>query len=569
MFGSGILDTIIGLIFVFLLVSLLVTIMNEMIAAAFQSRAKWLRFGIERLLGSDWMEQLYAHPLVEGSAQNGATTPDWRDGPSYIPSRSFANILMSIIHDSSGGIADCQRALRAALESASASAASVEALKAQLAAAADKLRQQGRLQASVAGDLTRRLGSVAGADPHDWLGELTARIASLRKEGGAALDGLLPALDKIVEAGIAGGADIATLRQRFADTVATLLQGPATAELKDELTAMGKRLRGPYSVADAYADLHWFIDGLSARYVRQMLEALPDQHERMRTLLLTLFDDANNDIEKFKENIEVWFNNGMDRVNGWYKRRSQWVSLGLAATLAVALNVDAIAIFRHLQSDPQARQALVAQAEMFVKSYPGGWQGGAERPAAAGGTLSVHKPGPSRTIALTTDNPRVTVQPASLKLDANASQVPFTLVLPVSHDAGTVTVKSVDGSTDEVALSYPAGLPEQLVKVQHALRGLTIPIGWATAGTPSSASNGAEPGAAYAVEHAFGWLLTALAATLGAPFWFDMLNRVVSIRASGKPPEEEPKPPKSVSVPVEPGQSQQEAERMRHNDLRR
>jgi hypothetical protein len=524
MFGSGILDTVIGLIFVFLLVSLLVTIMNEMIAAAFQSRAKWLRFGIERLLGSDWMEQLYAHPLVEGSAQNGASAPGWRDGPSYIPSRSFANILMRIIQESAGGIAGCQRDLRAVLASASApgSTTTVEGLKADLALAADMLGRQGGLQASVAGDLTRRLGSVAGADPHGWPGELQARIASLRKEGGAAPDGLL-----------------------------------------DELTAMGTRLRGPGSVADACADLHWFIDGLSARYVRQMLEALPDQHERMRTLLLTLFDDANNDVEKFKENIEVWFNNGMDRVNGWYKRRSQWVTLVLAATLAVAMNVDAIAIFRHLQSDPQARQALVAQAEMFVKAYPGPWQGGAGHPSAPGGALRVHQPGPSRSIALTTDNPQVTVQPASMKLDANATEVPFTVMLPVSHEAGTVTVRSLDGSTDEVALSYPAGLPEQMVKVQRSLRDLTIPIGWTSQGTA------VEPNRDNVVEHAFGWLLTALAATLGAPFWFDMLNRVVSIRASGKPPEEQPKPPKSVSVPVEPGQSQQEADRMRHNDLRR
>lgn len=31
-----------------------------------------------------------------------------------------------------------------------------------------------------------------------------------------------------------------------------------------------------------------------------------------------------------------------------------------------------------------------------------------------------------------------------------------------------------------------------------------------------------------------GWLITAAAATLGAPFWFDMLSRLVSLRSSGK-----------------------------------
>ncbi len=36
--------------------------------------------------------------------------------------------------------------------------------------------------------------------------------------------------------------------------------------------------------------------------------------------------------------------------------------------------------------------------------------------------------------------------------------------------------------------------------------------------------------------HLLGWLLTALAVSLGAPFWFDILNRLVNLRASGNPP---------------------------------
>jgi hypothetical protein len=34
-----------------------------------------------------------------------------------------------------------------------------------------------------------------------------------------------------------------------------------------------------------------------------------------------------------------------------------------------------------------------------------------------------------------------------------------------------------------------------------------------------------------------GWLLTALAASLGAPFWFDTLNKVMVIRSTVKPHE--------------------------------
>ena len=52
---------------------------------------------------------------------------------------------------------------------------------------------------------------------------------------------------------------------------------------------------------------------------------------------------------------------------------------------------------------------------------------------------------------------------------------------------------------------------------------------------------------------ALGWLITAFAVSMGAPFWFDLLNKFVNIRASGKAPEEEPKAPKEVPAPKEAG----------------
>jgi hypothetical protein len=35
-----------------------------------------------------------------------------------------------------------------------------------------------------------------------------------------------------------------------------------------------------------------------------------------------------------------------------------------------------------------------------------------------------------------------------------------------------------------------------------------------------------------------GWLVTVVAVSLGAPFWFDVLNKIVNVRWAGKPPEE-------------------------------
>ena len=498
MFGSGTLDTVIGLVFIFALVSMLVTIVNEMIAASLMSRAKWLRFGIERLVGSQWMEKVYAHPLIEGTARKKKTWVRER-GPSYIPSRSFANVLMSVIQEDSNAIAECQKALRDALDSAANAGATVASLKLQLSGTADQMQASSGIQAAVAGGLLRHLDAIGDSNARPWLGEVEARVKELEKVGRPELEELLQALQQLVADGVATHAGIEELRQRFDHAVNTLLTGSATMVLREELTAMGKRLQGRYTVADAYADIHWFIDGMSARYVRQMLEALPAGD--LQKILLTLFDDAKGNADKLKENIEVWFNNSMDRVNGWYKRRSQLVIAILGVGVAIALNIDTILILRHLQTYPAVRQAVSHQAIQFAQKTP--------RPAEGA---------------------------------------------PAAAD--------------------PAGLVEQFDALQTKLTELSVPIGWVSKANAVQDQNGQVLPTNLTTffdclkQHTLGWLLTALAATLGAPFWFDMLNRVISIRAAGKPPEEEPRPPKAVSVPVEPGQSQQEADRLRQGGPR-
>jgi len=42
------------------------------------------------------------------------------------------------------------------------------------------------------------------------------------------------------------------------------------------------------------------------------------------------------------------------------------------------------------------------------------------------------------------------------------------------------------------------------------------------------------------VTHVPGWFLTALAISLGAPFWFDVLDKFMVIRGTVKPQEKSP-----------------------------
>lgn len=492
MFGSGILDTVIGLVFVFLLVSMMVTIINEMLAAFLKSRAKWLRVGIGRLLDLEWMEQFYAHPLIEGTTRKEKA---WfiERGPSYIPSRSFANVLMSIIQDKSKAITQCQEVFQKALEGVPNASRTLPQLRLALSTGATQMQTAGGISGVIAADLGQQLDASFTLRTRLWLEDLEAIIAPL--PANSQFSDVLQRLMSLARAGRSADAIMANLSSSLDTAITKMPDGETGKTLKEQLRALSARLTNLYNVADACADIHLSIEAMPVEYVRQIIEMLPA--DGVRKSLLTLFDDAKNDVEKFKQNIEVWFNNGMDRVNGWYKRRSQLVIFFVAALVTVAMNVDAINIFRHLQTYPALSEAMVGQATQYARS----------------------------SAAVSKDAPQ-------------------------------------EGQAD---------LVKQFNATQTQLTGLAIPIGWVRPASEAQKADGLERPLfndlvgilSSATDHALGWLLTALAATLGAPFWFDMLNRIISIRAAGKPPEEDPKPPKSVSVAVEPGQTQQEADRLK------
>ena len=66
------------------------------------------------------------------------------------------------------------------------------------------------------------------------------------------------------------------------------------------------------------------------------------QDPQLKAAIDALSATSSKDIDKFKNNIAVWFDNSMDRVSGWYKRRTQWVSFVVALVIAVIFNVNVL-----------------------------------------------------------------------------------------------------------------------------------------------------------------------------------------------------------------------------------
>jgi len=91
-------------------------------------------------------------------------------------------------------------------------------------------------------------------------------------------------------------------------------------------------------------------------------------NRELRTALLTLIDEAQGDVEKARRNIEEWYDGMMDRVSGWYKRRTTVLMLLLGFVVAAVVNADTINIANTLARDGALRSSLVAAAEQRIRS---------------------------------------------------------------------------------------------------------------------------------------------------------------------------------------------------------
>lgn len=97
--------------------------------------------------------------------------------------------------------------------------------------------------------------------------------------------------------------------------------------------------------------------------------------------------------------------------------------------------------------------------------------------------------------------------------------------------------------------------PDRLKVLQERLNTIGMPIGWHGGGQLpqlQQGNGGQHSGPLALVMLVLGWLVTAFAVMLGAPFWFDLLGRFVTLRSSLKPSS----PPPGTPPPDEPPRAQ-------------
>jgi hypothetical protein len=102
------------------------------------------------------------------------------------------------------------------------------------------------------------------------------------------------------------------------------------------------------------AEVQTAIDKIESPQVKQSLTALLQR--------------AGGDVEKFQRTAEEWFDDAMERVSGWYRRKVQIALTVIAALLALFLNADSIRLAQNLWTDQGVRKTVVASAGAEVRA---------------------------------------------------------------------------------------------------------------------------------------------------------------------------------------------------------
>ena len=189
---------------------------------------------------------------------------------------------------------------------------------------------------------------------------------------------------------------------------------------------------------------------------------------------------ANNEIRQLQTEIETWFNNGMTRASGVYRRNVKGVGLLIGLAIAFAINADTLYIFQRLSTDPAIRSSIIQAAEQVEVR----------------GIRSAEE----------------------LSADLGIDELSDDLVDQVAESM-ELDLRSVGEAVEETLADYP------------------LPIGRSRA--VISAQKAAEENWPIPLipQRLVGWSITALALSMGASFWFDLLRKVMAVRSSGDKPE--------------------------------
>jgi hypothetical protein len=234
------------------------------------------------------------------------------------------------------------------------------------------------------------------------------------------------------------------------------------------------------------------------------LQAFVNSKGNLYEVLKNLADTSGN-IEELQKKIEDWFNNYMQRVTGWYQSHTVASVRIIAVVIALIFNINVINLARIIYNDGRLRSSLVAMSETVVDNA---------QPITQLYTKTFEKENAAREAAF---KARID----SAKADEKKA---------IEHERDSVM--------DALAKKYTDENIAAIKSLTSNLDSAGLPLGWKK--TMLYAQINGKPGSSMVINFLMmlaGLLIGAGCISMGAPFWFDMLNKLVNVRRSGVKPD--------------------------------
>jgi hypothetical protein len=256
-----------------------------------------------------------------------------------------------------------------------------------------------------------------------------------------------------------------------------------------------------------YDDRKTYENYQTYQEIKQVLSKIPqpvkDSLETLARRAHTRAEKTENYINQFREEIALWFDRSMARSSGVYKRNAKGVAILIGLVLATMTNSDSFFIAERLSSDENLRKVITDRASQISTN--------------------------AGTIASQDDLERLKVATDSALRD---------LDLPIGWNAPNLIRQfkcrpAAVAPANSVQPSGDIASPSRVEDVR-ALRQACLEANAAT-NTPAVLQLlVAKP--LELLRRLAGWLVTGIAISMGAPFWFDLLGKIMNVRNTGSKP---------------------------------
>jgi hypothetical protein len=220
---------------------------------------------------------------------------------------------------------------------------------------------------------------------------------------------------------------------------------------------------------------------LGLNTIRSEINKYTELPQPFKDSMLALVDRAAFKIEAhenaalvFQKEIENWFDAAMDRASGVYKRNGQLVAGILGLAIAIFFNLDSFNISQKLMTDSTLRTLLADSASSLVVNSK----------------ADPNDPNSQLDNQKLQDNIAIFV----------GNSLP---IVPIYENAANF----LDCETQDACTLWPPFSQTKSFNLKRFFQAL------------------------------IGWMATTLAIHMGAPFWFDLLGKVVNVRSTGSKPD--------------------------------